>query len=111
MRKAIALAAIAVVVCTQAEAQQRNDPVLKIINASRSRAIHGVHATVPSVNSFGQNLLGNYVSIPAGSYVFVTIPTRGTCIVDLMAWGNDGQKTERYNVNVCGAMEWTLYDR
>jgi hypothetical protein len=96
---------------TSAEAQTRNDPVLKVINASRSRALHGIFATVPSVNTFGQNLLGNYVSIPAGSYIYVTIPSGGTCIVDLMAVANDGQSTQRYNTNVCGAADWTIYDK
>src|SRR5262245_26724539 len=104
------IAAVGLIACTQAEAQSR-DPVLKVVNAMRSRAIHGIHATIPSVPTFGQNLLGPYVSIPAGSYVYVTIPTDGICIVDLMATSSDGVKAERYNSNVCGNADWTIYDK
>ena len=104
----LALLALVTVIAGSASAQDRFDRRIMVINES-NRVIHAFHSTNKSVAVWGRDLLGAHVILPGQSWVVNLDDLSGYCRFDLKAVMDTGQIVERYNVDVCTAVSWTIY--
>jgi len=90
------------------EPAQKQVKTLKIINNRDAFPIWKVYITSAGESGWGQDQLGGQTIAAGYSYTW-NIPWNG-CYVDVRAETFTGLSTERRNINICGGMEWTLYD-
>jgi hypothetical protein len=90
-----------------AQSRDRHDRRMVIVNES-PRIIREFYATNAGVNSWGRDLLGQSVIRPGQRYVFNFDDGTGYCLFDFRAVLDNGQPVERYRVNVCENVSWTI---
>ena len=90
-----------------AQSRDRHDRRMVIVNES-GRVIREFYATNSGVNKWGRDLLGNDVIRPGQRYVFNFDDGTGFCLFDFRAVLYNGQPFERYRVNVCEYVAWTV---
>jgi hypothetical protein len=103
---AIIVAALPVPSCADTD---HEDKWVKIINQRSSGfPIWAVYIRPAGYDDWGRDQLNGDTIIAGRSYKW-TIPWDG-CYVDIKAMTFTGLHTERYGVDVCGGIVWTLYD-
>lgn len=90
-----------------AQSRDRQDRRMVIVNES-PRIIREFYATNSGVNSWGRDLLGREVIRPGQRYIFNFDDGTGYCLFDFRAVLDDGRPVERYRVNVCENVSWTI---
>jgi hypothetical protein len=85
------------------------EKLLKVINKREAFPIWYIYITPAGQAEWGQDQLGGKV-VGAGESRSWTIPWDG-CYVDVKAQTFTGLTAEKRNLNVCGGVEWTLYDQ
>ena len=90
-----------------AQSRDRHDRRMVIVNES-PRIIREFYATNTGVNSWGRDLLGQAVIHPGQRYVVNFDDGTGFCMFDFRAVLDNGRPVERYRVNVCEYVSWTI---
>jgi hypothetical protein len=90
-----------------AQSRDRHDRRMVIVNES-GRVVREFYATNSGVNRWGRDLLGQDVIRPGQRYVFNFDDGTGYCLFDFRAVLDNGRPVERYRVNVCENVSWTL---
>jgi hypothetical protein len=90
-----------------AQSRDRFDRRMVIVNESRL-VIREFYATNSGVNRWGRDLLGQSVIRPGQRYVFNFDDGTGYCLFDFRAVLENGRAIERYRVNVCENVSWTI---
>jgi hypothetical protein len=106
----MALATLFTVLAPNDAAAQRGDRYdrrMVIINESRF-IIKALHATNTSVPVWGGDLLRDDI-YPGERRVVDFTDGTGYCMFDFKAVLQDGRAVERYRVNVCEAVSWTIH--
>ena len=86
---------------------QSRDRRMVIVNES-PRIIREFYATNTGVNSWGRDLLGQSVIHPGQRYIINFDDGTGYCMFDFRAVLDNGRPVERYRVNVCEYVSWTI---
>ena len=96
-----AIAALALSASAQAQGQgqvRSNDPSFRLNNRGNS-PIREVYVSATNVNNWGQDRLGQNV-LPPGQSLTIRLP-RGQCMNDIRIVWQNGQASERRNINTC----------
>jgi hypothetical protein len=72
------------------------------------RVIYAFHATNTGVRTWGRDLLGSSVIPPGQTWTFNFDDSTGYCMFDFKAVLDNGRAIERYRVNVCEFVTWTV---
>ena len=105
---AVALSAlIAIALTDPAGAQDRHDRRMYIVNES-GRTIVYFHATNKGVRNWGRDLLGQSVIQPGQRWLFNFNDGTGYCVFDFRAVLDNGRAIERYGVNACREVSWSV---
>jgi hypothetical protein len=91
-----------------AQSRDRYDRRMVIVNESRY-VIREFYATNTGVSVWGRDLLGRNVIHPGQRYVFNFDDGTGHCMFDFRAVLENGRPVERYRVNVCENVSWTIH--
>lgn len=75
-----------------------NDPSFRLVNRSRS-PVNALYVTAPSVDGWGQDLLGEGTVVAGGTFV-VRLP-RGECTFDVRVVFANGEASEKRRVDLC----------
>lgn len=105
----LALASLFAVLAPDNAAAQRDryDRRMVIVNDS-GRVIKALHATNTSVPVWGRDLLTTDI-FPGQRHVVDFGDGTGYCMFDFKAVLDNGRAVERYRVNVCDSVSWTIY--
>jgi len=90
-----------------AQSRDRQDRRMVIVNES-GRVIREFYATNSGVNKWGRDLLGDKVIAPGQRFTFNFDDGTGYCMFDFRAVLDNGRPVERYQVNVCEYVAWTV---
>lgn len=90
-----------------AQSRDRQDRRMVIVNES-GRVIREFYATNTGVEKWGRDLLGDQMIPPGERYVFNFDDGTGYCMFDFRAVLDNGRPIERYRVNVCEYVAWTV---
>lgn len=101
------LALVAIVLADSAAAQDRHDRRMYIVNDT-GRTIVYFHATNKGVKTWGRDLLGQSVIGPGQRWLFNFNDGTGYCVFDFRAVLDNGRAVERYGVNACQAVSWSV---
>ncbi len=75
------------------------DPSFALVNTS-GYTIREVYASSSRAGGWGRDRLGQYVLSP-GENIWVSLPSGGGCITDVMVVYNNGRSREMRNVETC----------
>jgi hypothetical protein len=89
------------------QSRDRQDRRMVIVNES-GRVIREFYATNTGVNKWGRDLLGDKVIPPGQRFAFNFDDGTGYCMFDFRAVLDNGRPVERYRVNVCEYVAWTV---
>ena len=106
----LALATLFAVLTPDTASAQRGDRFdrrMVIVNET-GRVIYAFHATNTGVRTWGRDLLGSSVIPPGQSWTFNFDDSTGYCMFDFKAVLDNGRAIERYRVNVCEFVTWTV---
>lgn len=101
------LALLAIVLADPVAAQDRHDRRMYIVNDS-GRTIMYFHATNKGVRNWGRDLLGQSVIQPGQRWLFNFNDGTGYCVFDFRAVLDNGRAIERYGINACQAVSWSV---
>jgi hypothetical protein len=90
-----------------AQSRDRHDRRMLVVNES-GRVIREFYATNSGVDKWGRDLLGQDVIQPGQRYIFNFDDGTGYCLFDFRAVLDNGRPVERYRVNVCEYVAWTV---
>ena len=90
-----AMAATTLIAPTMAD----SDKKVKIINETRHKIVH-FYASRVGTDNWEEDILGEDV-LEIGQSVRVNFATGDYCLYDFRAVFNDGDKVEKYRINVC----------
>ena len=70
----------------------------------------GFYASPQTATDWEENILGNDAIRANGDWTLITLPSSRGCIYDFLAVFDDGDKLERYGINVCELETHTYYE-
>ena len=94
-----ALAAGAILMSLAATADANTNKKVKIINETRHAMVQ-FHASRVGTKSWEEDILGQD-TLPVGGSVMVNFGTDDYCLYDFLGVFDDGDKVEKYRINVC----------
>ena len=94
-----ALAAGAILMSLATTADASSNKKVKIINETRHAMVQ-FHASRVGTKSWEEDILGQD-TLPVGGSVMVNFGTDDYCLYDFLGVFDDGDKVEKYRINVC----------
>ena len=91
-----AFAIAGLLLATSAQAADRH---VRIINETRHTMVH-FYASNTAANTWEEDILGQD-TLPVGGSVTVNFGTDDYCLYDFLGIFDDGDKVEKYRINVC----------
>lgn len=102
-------AAVALAIASPAEARDRYDRRIVVMNQSNDTIVE-VHITNVGRDDWGRDLLGNNVVPPGYEITVNPEDNSGYCKYDLLAVNEYGQTTFYEDANICTATQWVIWD-